>query len=66
MGRRRLIVCTAWALLALITAAMLNDAAIRRGVTYPLRTDGDCDEERIAGVFDRARRLRALACWAAR
>jgi squalene cyclase len=51
------VVNTAWALLALMAAKSPDRAAIRRGIDYLLdqqRSNGDWDQEGIAGVFNRA------------
>ena len=51
------VVCTGWALLALMAAECPDAAAVTQGVAYlaaKQRPDGDWPQEGIAGVFNRA------------
>jgi len=51
------VVCTGWALLALMAAGTRDVAAVQRGVKYLMARqlpDGDFPQEGIAGVFNRA------------
>lgn len=51
------VVCTGWALLALMAAECDDTEAVRRGVAYLMKRqlpDGDWPQEGISGVFNRA------------
>jgi len=51
------VVCTAWALLALMAAECEDSAAVRKGIGFLMRRQlpsGDWAQENIAGVFNRS------------